>query len=83
MDYVSTRNNKKNFSFEDVFLIGLAPDGGLFVPKKIPLYSSEEMSELRNFSYNNLAAEIISKFCKNEFNEEEIKNDIKNFSIST
>ena len=33
MEYISTRNTKKNFSFKDVFLKGLAPDGGLFVPK--------------------------------------------------
>ena len=34
MEYISTRNTKKTFSFKDVFLKGLAPDGGLFVPKK-------------------------------------------------
>ena len=84
MDYVSTRNNKKNFSFEDVFLKGLAPDGGLFVPKKIPLYSSEEMSELRNFSYKELANKIIFDYCGLRFNKNEIENLIndsyKNFS---
>ena len=84
MDYVSTRNNKKNFSFEDVFLKGLAPDGGLFVPKKIPLYSSEEMSELRNFSYKELANKIIFDYCGPRFNKNEIENLIndsyKNFS---
>jgi len=35
MEYISTRNTQKIFSFKDVFLKGLAPDGGLFVPKKI------------------------------------------------
>ena len=47
MEYISTRNTQKTFSFKDVFLKGLAPDGGLFVPKKIPLYTSQELEKLR------------------------------------
>ena len=62
MEYISTRNTKKTFSFKDVFLKGLAPDGGLFVPKKIPLYSSQELEKLKSLSYNELAAKIIFKY---------------------
>ena len=32
MRYVSTRDNSKEYSFEDVFVKGLADDGGLYVP---------------------------------------------------
>lgn len=78
MEYISTRNIKKTFSFKDVFLKGLAPDGGLFIPKKIPKITSEELRKLKNFSYNELAAEIILKFCDNEFNKTEIKKLIEN-----
>ena len=77
MEYISTRNTKKIFSFKDVFLKGLAPDGGLFIPKKIPIFSYKEINELRNLSYNDLATKIILKFCQDEFNEEEIKNLVK------
>tara|TARA_Y100000590_G_scaffold288701_1_gene325070 strand:+ start:615 stop:1994 length:1380 start_codon:yes stop_codon:yes gene_type:complete len=73
MDYISTRNTKKIYSFKDVFLKGLAPDGGLFVPKKIPKLGSNELNQLKNISYNELATKIISKFCSDEFNEKEIK----------
>jgi len=72
MEYISTRNTQKIFSFKDVFLKGLAPDGGLFVPKKIPLYTYQELEKLRNLSYNELATKIILKFCSDEFNETEI-----------
>ena len=78
MEYVSTRNAQKVFSFKDVFLKGLAPDGGLFVPKKIPLYTSRELEKLRNLSYNELATKIIFKFCSDEFEEIEIKDLVKN-----
>ena len=43
MNYISTRNNQKNFTFKDVFLKGLADDGGLFVPKSIKPFKEEEL----------------------------------------
>ena len=85
MEYISTRNTQKTFSFKDVFLKGLAPDGGLFVPKKIPLYTYKELEKLRNLSYNELATKIILKFCDDEFSEKEVKdliiNSYKNFRV--
>ena len=86
MEYISTRNTEKVFSFKDVFLNGLAPDGGLFVPKKLPFYDVKELINLKNLSYNELASEIVFKFCSDEFNKDEIKeiinNSYKNFRIS-
>ncbi len=62
MNYISTRNNQKNYTFKDVFLKGLADDGGLFVPKSIKQFKKEELDNLKNLSYNDLAAEIIYPF---------------------
>ena len=62
MNYISTRNNQKNFTFKDVFLKGLADDGGLFVPKSIKPFKEEELDNLKNLSYNDLAVEIIYPF---------------------
>jgi len=78
MEYISTRNTQKIFTFKEVFLKGLAPDGGLFVPKKIPSYTSHELEKLKNLSYKDLAVKIILKFCNDEFNENEIKNLVDN-----
>ena len=47
MNYISTRNNQENFTFKDVFLKGLADDGGLFVPKLIEQYKKEELDNLK------------------------------------
>jgi len=77
MEYTSTRNTKKSFSFKDVFLKGLAPDGGLFVPKKIPFCNSQELENLRNISYKELAEKIILKFCDEEFSKKEIQDFVK------
>ena len=85
MEYISTRNTQEIFSFKSVFLNGLASDGGLYIPKQIPLYSNKDLKKLRNFSYKELAAKIISDFCAGEFNEFEIKTIVeksyKNFRV--
>ena len=77
MEYISTRNKEKIYSFHDVFLKGLAPDGGLFVPRNFPKYSLKELKNLEKFSYEELASKIISDFCGNEFEENEIKKLLK------
>ena len=85
MRYVSTRNTKKELSFKDVFLNGLASEGGLYVPKKIPSYSKKDLEKLRNLTYEELAVKIILDFCDDEFNESEIKKLVnksyKNFRV--
>ena len=85
MEYISTRNSEKIYSFKDVFFKGLAPDGGLFVPKEFPLYSQKELEKLKNLSYEDLAEKIIFEFCKDQFSKEEIKNLVnisyKNFRV--
>ena len=40
MKYISTRDNKKTYNFIETFLNGLALDGGLYIPKKIPRLSN-------------------------------------------
>ena len=85
MEYISTRNKNKTFSFQDVFLRGLAPDGGLFIPKKFPLYNQLEIKKLSKLSYKDLAIKIISEFCGDTFSEMEIKDIVysayKNFRV--
>ena len=78
MEYISTRNTKKIFSFKYVFIKGLAPDGGLFVPKKVPMYTPRELKKLKNLSYNELSIKIISEFCSEEFSKDEIKDLVNN-----
>ncbi len=72
MNYISTRNNQKNFSFKDVFLKGLADDGGLFVPKSIKQFKKEELEILKSLSYNDLAVEIIYPFIGDFMSKDEL-----------
>ena len=77
MEYVSTRNNKKTFTFEDVFLKGLAPDGGLFIPKSTKKFTKDELKSFRNLSYQDLAKEIIYPFLGDFISENELSDIIK------
>ncbi len=77
MRYVSTRDNSKEYSFEDVFVKGLADDGGLYVPKLLKKYSSAELLELKNLNYNELSTEIINLFSSDFISKEELSPLIK------
>ena len=59
MKYISTRNGSKEFNFTEVFIKGLADDGGLFIPKTIPAISEQDLLRLSKLNYKDLAKEII------------------------
>ena len=77
MNYFSTRDKSLEFSFKDIFLRGLAPDGGLFLPSEIKKYSQNEIQDLSKLSYSELATEIIFNFCKNDIERTKLKSLIE------
>jgi threonine synthase len=63
MMYHSTRDAAhKKYSAAEVIKMGLAPDGGLFIPESIPTLTTEELFNLCNDSYPIRAAKILGKF---------------------
>ena len=61
MKFYSTRDSgKKLFSLADAAFLGLAPDGGLFVPERIPQADIEKVKELAAVSYADMAAYLAS-----------------------
>ncbi len=73
MNYISTRNKSLNFNFSNIFLRGLAPDGGLFLPAYIKKFNEQELKELSSLNYIDLGVEIISKFCSPPLDKNKIK----------
>ena len=52
MNYLSTRDKSLNFSFKEIFLRGLAPGGGLFLPSEILSYDKSNLENLgATFNY--------------------------------
>ena len=82
MKYISTRNNKKTFEFKDVFIKGLADEGGLFIPESLRKYSETEISSFAKLEYNDLAKKIISTFIGDFMSENDLSNIIdKSYSV--
>ncbi|MDC1278240.1 threonine synthase [Pelagibacteraceae bacterium] len=82
MKYISTRNNSKEYSFEDVFIKGLADDGGLFIPKEVKKYSTEELESLSGLSYQELAKKIIYPYIGDFMSESELSDIVdKSYSV--
>lgn len=61
MQYISTRGGSLG-SYSDILLEGLAPNGGLAVPERLPSLSAEDLERLRGLNYAELATEIIGLF---------------------
>ena len=82
MKYISTRNNSKEFSFEEVFIRGLADDGGLFIPKSLKKYSEEELKTLSTLNYQDLAKKIIFPFIGDFMTANELSDIVdKSYSV--
>ncbi len=77
MRYVSTRDNSKEYSFEDVFIKGLADDGGLYVPTYLKKFTPEDLSNLKRLNYNDLSTEIINQFSSDFISKDDLSSLIK------
>ena len=62
MKYISTRDDKKEYSAEQVLNFGLAPDGGLFIPNEIPKFSNNQINALKGKNYFEIANFILTPF---------------------
>ena len=61
MQYTSTRGETAPFGFQDAVLTGLAPDGGLLVPERVPDVSAE-LERWAGLDYPDLAFEVLGRF---------------------
>lgn len=62
MLYVSTNNKTDSFTAYRVLHEDKAPDGGLFAPFHLPVYSPEEIEELKNESFSETVAKVLNLF---------------------
>ena len=72
--YSSTRNDQVKMTASQAILKGLADDGGLFVPERIPALSVS-LDELAKMSYQETAYVVMKEFFT-DFTEEELKDCI-------
>lgn len=81
---VSTRGQAPAVSFREAIVAGLAPDGGLYVPHRIPRLSDAWWQQQRGRSFQDVAAAIAEEMAGDEFGRgvlEAIVGDALNFPV--
>ena len=83
LKYVSNKGISKPVNFETAILNGFAPDGGLYVPEKLPKISKELLIKWKKLGFKDLCFEIVSLFIdKKIISSQDLKNIIdKSFLV--
>jgi len=71
MNFYSTRDQKRErpFGLKDAAFMGLAPDGGLFIPEYIPQVDMAKVEALAEESYAKMACYLAGLFFGDDFDE--------------
>ncbi len=62
MHFISTRGQTAPHTFSDAVATGLAPDGGLFLPERLPTFGAADLERLDTLSYPELCYEFLRHF---------------------
>ena len=84
MNYHSHSDPKITARFGDALLASLAPDGGLWMPDKIPYFTPEDTAKMGAMSFADCAALLARHFVDERFSAEQLKaicRDAYNFPV--
>lgn len=79
MRYFSTRDARREhpFNLKDAAFLGLAPDGGLFIPESIPQADLGRVKSLAALSYADMAAYLASLFFGDDIPEKALDSMVR------
>jgi threonine synthase len=81
MKFTSLNKKSPPVSFEEAIFLGLAPDGGMYVPEHIPQFTKGELDQLPQMSLHDIATLTLHKWLHDELSKSEIE-DIVHKAIS-
>jgi len=73
MTYYSHLSPQITASFSDALLASLAPDGGLWMPSIMPVFTPEQCATMGAMSFADCAAELASYFVDENFSKDDLK----------
>ena len=76
MLFHSTRGLAPAVDIRAVALAGLAPDGGLYVPKAWPRFAASDIAAMRDMSYQAIAFRVLRPFMQNVVPDEVLRGAI-------
>ncbi|KAK3276710.1 hypothetical protein CYMTET_15241 [Cymbomonas tetramitiformis] len=62
MQFVSTRGESPPVGFGDAILSAYAPDGGLYVPERLPALPADKLASMKDMGYPEVAATVLALF---------------------
>jgi threonine synthase len=77
MKYISTRGRAPALSFKQALLVGLAEDGGLYVPETWPQFTPGEIASMRGQPYAEVAFQVMRRFVDGEIADAPLRAMIK------
>ena len=81
MKYVSTRDRSKGYQSARAIAEGIAADGGLYTPEKLPQFPEGFLESLLPLSYAERAAKVLALYL-DDFSEEELLQSARPFLLS-
>ncbi|MGA2823492.1 MAG: threonine synthase [Bacteroidales bacterium] len=75
--FYSTNRKTSPVTFPQALLKGIAPDGGLFMPERIPVIDQAFFTKYANLPYNEIAFDVSRRFLAGQIPEEELKKIVK------
>lgn len=81
MLYVTTRNSRDAFTAHRVLQDRRGPDGGFFVPFRIPVFSEKEITELAGKSFNHCVADVLNLLFHTKLTSYDLDLSIGRYSV--
>jgi threonine synthase len=84
MKFHSTRNKTQSYSFRDVIIKGLAPDGGLFMPDRIDPFDRNYFNDLGKKSLVDLSFDVAKQLLSGQLPDDVLYDIVKrtvNFDV--
>ena len=72
MKYISTRGESGRMTLSDALWSGMAPDGGLLVPQRLPVFSAGELDAMQGLPPDGIAARLLAPFFEGDALESEL-----------
>jgi threonine synthase len=73
MEYVSTRGGDTRTDFRGVVLSGLAENGGLYVPSRLPVFTEKQIASWSWLPFDELVWRVISPFVGSSIDESTLR----------
>jgi len=84
MNYYSLNKKSPNVSFKEALIRGLAPDKGLYFPEKINRLPDSFISNIENYSNQEIAYKCINQFIGQDIPESDLRkiiNEVLSFDF--